>query len=235
MWVSALRTVSSRRPATWCAGGSCCSSADRWCWQRSPSTPAWRSWAFTCTAEGGGKLDMGRPAELADRLHPVEAVAAVAQGFRVAGEGGGVARDVGDARGRGGGKLGDLLPSAGAGRIEDHGFEAAELRGGEGAAEEVAMVDEQLALGRVGGGLERQGDIARGFGGKHPAFQGEREGAEAGEQVGDDTPLPHRLAHRGDQRRLPLARGLQEGARREGYWNPAEGDRHRLRLPAGLG
>ena len=44
----------------------------------------------------GGQLDMGRPAELADRPHPFEPIAAVDQHLRVAREGGGIARDIGD-------------------------------------------------------------------------------------------------------------------------------------------
>ena len=47
--------------------------------------------------EAGGKLDVGRPAELADRPHPVELEAAVGQRPRVAREGRGVAADIGDA------------------------------------------------------------------------------------------------------------------------------------------
>ena len=51
-------------------------------------------------AEGGGQLDVGRPAELADRLDPVEPVAAVGQRLRIAREGRRVAADIGDPRHR---------------------------------------------------------------------------------------------------------------------------------------
>ena len=70
---------------------------------------------------------MGRPAELADRLHPVEPIAAVDERPGVAGEGRGVARDIGDTRHIGGGEQRRLLLRAGAGRIEDDGVEAIEL------------------------------------------------------------------------------------------------------------
>ena len=42
------------------------------------------------TAETGGELDVGRPAELADRLDPLEPIAAVGQRLRVAREGRGL-------------------------------------------------------------------------------------------------------------------------------------------------
>ena len=52
------------------------------------------------SAEAGGQLDVGRPAELADRPHPFEPIAAVGQRPGVAGEGRRVAADVGDPRHR---------------------------------------------------------------------------------------------------------------------------------------
>ena len=48
--------------------------------------------------ETGHQLDMGRPAELADRLHPFELVTAGNQRLGVASEGRGIAADVSDAR-----------------------------------------------------------------------------------------------------------------------------------------
>ena len=50
------------------------------------------------TAEARGKLDVGRPAELADRPDPLELVAAVDERPRVAREGRRVAADIGDPR-----------------------------------------------------------------------------------------------------------------------------------------
>ena len=50
------------------------------------------------TDEGRGKFDMGRPAELADRLDPSERITAVDQGSRIPGEGRRIAADIGNAR-----------------------------------------------------------------------------------------------------------------------------------------
>ena len=134
--------------------------------------------------EGADQLDMGRPAELADRLDPVETIAALDQRLRVAGEGGRVAGDVGDPRHGRAGEQGRLLLRAGAGRIEHHRLEAVQLGDVERAAEEVAMVDEDGRCARRR--LQRQRGVARAFGGEHPAVERQREGAEAGEQIGDE-------------------------------------------------
>src|SRR5215210_4376128 len=78
----------------------------------------WR--AELLAAEASGELNVGRPAELADRLDPFQAVASVDQRLRVAREGRGVAAYVGDSAHRGGREPSDLFGRPGARRIEDN-------------------------------------------------------------------------------------------------------------------
>ncbi len=148
---------------------------------------------------------MGRPARHGspNRPHPLQPVAALDQCLGVAGEGGGVARDVGDPRHRRACKDRDLLLGPGAGWIEHDRVETAQLLRIQRAPEEVAMIDEEPALAAVGGSLQRQSGVAPTLDGEDAAFERESEGAEAGEQVGDDAGRPHRLPHRFDERRLP--------------------------------
>ena len=72
---------------------------------------------------------MAGPAELIDRPDPLEAIAAVGEQARVAGEGRRVAGDRYDALDVRGGKGAALGLGAGAGRVDDHGVEAGELGG----------------------------------------------------------------------------------------------------------
>ncbi len=95
------------------------------------------------------------------------------------------------------------------------------------------MLDEDRPAS--GGGLQRQQGVARALGGVDAARQRQREGAEAGEQVGDRRRARSRLAHGGDQRRLPVRGRLQEGGGRQRHGHRSEGDGGRLRFPAGLG
>src|SRR5688500_1182553 len=98
-------------------------------------------------AKGRGKLDMGRPAELPDRFDPIQTPAAVDQGSRVAREGGGIARHIGDPPGIRARQLGRLLLRARSRRVEDDRLEPVELLRLERAPEQVAMIDEELAAG----------------------------------------------------------------------------------------
>ena len=118
---------------------------------------------------------------------------------------------------------------AGARRIEHHRLEAVELLRVERPPEEIAMVDEDLALGAVGGRLERQRGVARGLGREDLAVQRQREGAEPGEQVGDRRRLSQQLQLSGPgapRRARPLCRGGPDAAR-----GAAQRDDHRPGLP----
>ena len=141
-----------------------------------------RGAAAALAAEAGGKLDVGRPAELADRPHPVEPIAAIDQHPGVAGEGRRIAADISDPRRRSMRRARRPARSApGPRRVEHHRVEPRRVRRVERAAVKVAMLDRELRRGP----LERQHRIARRFGGIDLARQRQREGAEAGEQVGD--------------------------------------------------
>ena len=96
---------------------------------------------------------MGGPAELADRLDPIEAVAALAQKLRIAREGPGIAGNKGDPRRLTVRQFHRLFAGAGAGRIDDDGVEAGGFGSGDRAAEQVAVIGEDLAAGLRGGGL----------------------------------------------------------------------------------
>ena len=188
--------------------------------------------ACTLAAEGGRQLDMGRPAELADRPHPVEPVAAVDQQFGVAGEGRRIAADIGDARHGRGGELRDLLLAPARGGSSTTASNAASSLGIERPAVEVAMLDERSPARRR---LERQHRVARRLGGSRPGRPAPARRCRGREQVGDRAALADRLAHRRDQRRLAVRGRLKEGADGKRDRHARQGDRRRLRLVARLG
>src|SRR3546814_19484287 len=87
---------------------------------------------------------MGRPAELADGLHPVERIAALDQYLRIAGKARGIAADIGDDRR---GRCRELLPlllGPRTRRIEDDRAETIELGGHQRAAEQVRTEERRV-------------------------------------------------------------------------------------------
>ena len=114
---------------------------------------------------------MCRPKELPDGLDPLQPVAALDQCLGVAREGGGIARDIGDPRHRSPGQDGDLLLGPGTRWIQDDPVESSKLLAVQRAPEEIAVIDEELGLGTVGGSLQCQGRVAGALDGEDPAFQ----------------------------------------------------------------
>ena len=86
---------------------------------------------------------MGRPAELADWLDPIELVAAFDEDFGIPGEGSGVAADVGYAWHGRGRKLADLFLRSRPGWIEDDCIEGRKFFHVIGPAIKVAMLGSQ--------------------------------------------------------------------------------------------
>src|SRR5690606_40664460 len=83
---------------------------------------------------------MRRPAELAHRLHPLEAVAAGGEQLGIARKARGVAADIGNRRHLRCCKLLDLFLGTRAGRVEYYRAEAVEFTGYERPPEQVAML-----------------------------------------------------------------------------------------------
>ena len=100
------------------------------------------------------------------------------------------------------------------------------------------MFGEYRQLAPIGGGLEREDRIARGFGGIDAAAgrdQLEGEAAEPCKQIRDHPAALQRLARRRRQRRLAIARRLEEARLWKAHRDIAETDRRRHRLVLGLG
>ena len=163
---------------------------------------------------------MGRPAELADRLDPVEPVAAVDQRLaRRARRSPGCTRHKRSAaptRRRAAATCSFAPARGGSSTTASNRFELGDV---ERAAEQVAMVDEDAPPRR----LQRQRRVARAFGGidlARPAparrCRGRRTGRRRSRRLAD------RLAHRGDQGRLAVRRRLQEGAVRQRHRRAAD-------------
>ena len=115
----------------------------------------------------------------------------------------------------------DLLARAGARRIEHDRVEPVELRGGQRAAEQVAMIGEDLAPAPRRRRLQRQDRVARGLGGidRAPGSASAKVPSPANRSA--TVPAsPDRLAHRRDQRRLALARRLEEAPGGNGTGTP---------------
>ena len=161
-------------------------------------------------------LDMRREQELIDRYDAGDAIAAIDQHADIAGERAWIAGHGDDLRHRRLGKRLGLRRGAGARRIEYHGVVGFELLDAEGDAEQIADdAAHRLELGCFARRLGKRGKRRRvGLIGvdRSLAGQGESEGAEAGEQIGDVLgalrPIPDQLGEGG----FSLARGLEEGA-----------------------
>ncbi len=90
--------------------------------------------------EQARQLDMGGPAELADRAQLGEAVATLDQHRRIPRPAGGVAADIGDFAARGFRRSNfTCVARAGAGRIEQHGGEAVQFLHLQRIAEQIAV------------------------------------------------------------------------------------------------
>src|SRR5436305_15165150 len=88
---------------------------------------------------------MSRPAELADRLDPVECIATLAQDLRISRESTGITGNISDDRCSGPGDFVCLLARAGTRRIKDHGLELVEIGAGHRTTEQVPMIGEDQA------------------------------------------------------------------------------------------
>jgi hypothetical protein len=88
--------------------------------------------------ERRGKLHVGGPAKLVDRLHPIEAISRLHEDRGITREGHGVAGHGGDARHLGLGERAGLRLGPRAGRVDDHGVEACQFRRQHRTAEQIA-------------------------------------------------------------------------------------------------
>ena len=169
-------------------------------------------------AEDADDFEMRAVPELVHRRDALEAVAAGGEDCGIAHEGPGIAGDADDDRDFCRGELLCLCLRPGARGIDHERVETLELRCEERAPEEVARLRRDAAQARrLARGLVKGGKRARvAVDGLDLGALGEtqREGAAAGEEVGDPLRPVARLDDEARERLLPGLGRLQEAARR---------------------
>lgn len=177
--------------------------------------------------EGGGELNVRRPAELVHQSYPGESQPAGGENRSVTREADGVAGDGRDPGKAGAGDLAHLRLGAGTGWIDRDGVEAGELGGKKRTPEEVTGFAGQPAQTGGGAPADLKGGERFGIGfhgmnlGMLQEWQRKRAGAR--KEVHDPAGRPDRVAHGVRQSAGAVFRRLEEAAGGRDDPNPAEG------------